>query len=84
MVDIRMLDWNELVALKDQVSIEMKVREQERFQKLAQNAADALNALKEAYPHVLLEISGTDLEDNYFKANVFDYFDRFEARYFCR
>ena len=84
MVDIKALDWNELVALKEQVSIEMKLRDQEKFQTLAKNAADALNALRDAYPTVGLYIDGyADCGDSY-ETDVFEHFDRFEAFHFDR
>lgn len=90
MVDIKSLDWDELVALQDQINHEMKVREQEKFQKLAQNAADALNALKDAYPYISLFVSSEDVAYDAvdccgdFEVNVFDCFDHFTAKDFIR
>jgi hypothetical protein len=84
MVDVKKLDWNDLVALKEQVNIEIKVRDHEKFQALAKKAADALNALRDAYPTVSLHIDGYDDCGESYETDVFEHFDRFEAVHFCR
>ena len=90
MVDIKSLDWDELEALQEQIRSEIRLREKERFQKLAQNAADALNALKEAFPYVCFPINSEDFDSSViddcgdFEVNLFDCVDKFEARHFDR
>lgn len=85
MIDIKELDLKQLISLQENIAQEVKLREQEKFRKLAQNAADALNALRDEYPHVSLYVDGcSNSDEDYYDTNVFDHFDHFEARHFCR
>jgi len=90
MIDIKELDLKQLVLLQENIAQEVKLREQEKFRKLTQNAADALNALRDAFPNVCFLIKGEDFDScviddcGDFEANLFDCVDKFEARHFCR
>ena len=73
MVDVNSMSLEELSILAEDISHELKKREDIRFRELASDVLDAVKALKAEFPYVSYDVEIEDEDGGYHDVDVLAY-----------